>query len=117
MLDIVTEIPAEFLVEFEQNFQKTIPAEKVKADLAQAFIGRALIAEGSTCVEGLGQRQGEVDARTYFRWHQSNPGCWEDKSFRHEFFQDNPHLKDKGFNPKTNAARKGMTYIDGKPVR
>lgn len=117
MLDIITKVSPEFIAEFEDRFQATIPAEKVKADLAQAFIGRALIAEGSTRVDGIGQRMGEVDQRTYYRWQQSNPGCWQDKAFVNEFFADNAQLRDKGYTPKTNAARKGMTYIDGKPVR
>ena len=108
-LDIVTKVPESFLAEFEDEFQRSIPAEKVKATLNQAFIGRALIAEGPSAVEGLGQKLGEVDARTYFRWHQALPGCWSDKTFLNEFFKDNAGCRAKGWTPKASPLRHGIT--------
>lgn len=116
-LDIITKVPESFLAEFEDEFQKSVPAEKVRATLNQAFIGRALVAEGACAVEGLGQKLGEVDARTYFRWLQQKNYSWGEKSAIHEFFADNAHLRSKGWTPKASPLRHGMTFVGGAPVR
>jgi hypothetical protein len=110
-MEIVTQLPEQFMREFEAEFQASVPAEKVKATMQQAFIGRALIKEGATAVEGLGQKLGEVDARTYFRWQQALPGCWQDKTFVHEFFRDNEQCRAKGWTPKASPLRHGPISV------
>lgn len=115
--EIVTHLPESFLREFEAEVLGQIPAEKVKADLDSVAIKKVLINEGATCVEGLGQKLGEIPARVYFRWLQEQQGCWQDKGFVNEFFKDNPQLKADGWTPKTNAARHGMTYVGGEAIR
>lgn len=34
-----------------------------------------------------------IDAKTYFRHEQQNPGCMSDSTYRKEFFRDNPETK------------------------
>lgn len=80
------------------------PAEKVRAVLAQAQIGRALDTLGSCQVPGIGQRVGAIDLRTFLRWHQQYPGCWNDKAFRDEFLRDNPQCKAKGYKVKNRPS-------------
>jgi hypothetical protein len=116
--EIVTTLPKDFLRTWEAEFQASIPAEKVRANLRQAFIGRALLKEGAVKGPGaFGQKLGQVDARTYFRWHQSHRGCWEDKGFLNEFFADNPQLRSPGWTPKKNSVRHGATFVGGEVVR
>lgn len=88
------------------------PAEKVRAVLAQAQIGRALDTIGSFAVPGLGQRTGVIDMRTFLRWHQQHPGCWNDKGFREEFLRDNPQCAAKGY-----KVRRRPSYISMKPYK
>lgn len=116
--EVLGSVPPEFAREFADEILGSIPAEKVKADLNQAFIGRALLKEGAVAAPGgLGQKLGEVDARTFFRWQQSHDGCWQDKNFVHEFFADNPQLKSAGWTPKAaSATRHAVTFVGGKPV-
>lgn len=78
---------------------REVPAEKAKAVLNQAMIARVLEKTGSIRTEGVGQRVGIVDARTFFRFQQEFPGCWNDKGFRDEFLRDNPHLCAPGYKP------------------
>lgn len=115
--DIITSLPAGFLESFHDEIMGTIPAEKVKADLRQAEIGRVLVNEGGQAIEGIGQKLGEVDPRTYFRWLHDKPGCWDDKQFVHEFFRDNPKMKSEGWTPKkASALRHGVTFVGGKSI-
>lgn len=83
---------------------REVPDEKAKAVLDRASIARVLAAAGSVRRDGLGQRAGVVDARTFFRFHQQDPGCWNNKKFRDEFLGDNPHCRGQGYRPK--ASRK-----------
>jgi len=34
-----------------------------------------------------------IDAKTYFRHEQENPGCWADKQFTKEVLRDNPEMR------------------------
>jgi hypothetical protein len=34
-----------------------------------------------------------IDAKTYFRHEQENPGCWADKSFTKSMLRDNPEMR------------------------
>lgn len=106
--DLITEIPQSFLDEFENEVLGTIPQEKAQADLRAASIGKMLLDDGPLVVEGLGQKLGEVDARTWFRWNSEFPGCWQNREFVHEFFKDNPQYRAPGWTPKTNPHRHGI---------
>lgn len=116
MSEIITELTPEFLREFEAEVLGAVPAEKVKADLKQAEIGRVLAAEGALAVEGLGQKLGEVDSRTFFRWAQENPGCWQDPAFVREFFKDNPQCRSPGWKPTASSLRHSVSFVGGQSV-
>lgn len=116
MSEIITELPEGFLKEFEQEVLGAIPQEKVQADLRQAEIGRVLINEGAQAISGLGQKLGTIDGRIWHRWNQQHPGCWDDKTFRDEFFSDNPQCRAPGWKPKQNSIRKGITWVGGQAV-
>ena len=34
-----------------------------------------------------------IDAATYFRHEQQNPGCWSDKQYTKEYLRDNPESR------------------------
>lgn len=115
--ELVTELTPQFLREFEAEVRGTIPQEKVQADLRQAAIGRMLLNEGSVVGPGnIGQKLGEIDGRIYHRWGQENPGCWQDKAFVSQYFQDNPHAKAPGWTPKTDKTRHGITFVQGESI-
>lgn len=114
MSDLITEVPADFMKEFEDHILGTIPEEKVQVELRQARNARIMQQAGSVCVEGLGQKVAEIDARLWFRMlhsfgHHEN---WIDDMLR-----DNPQLCAPGYKPKrANPLRHGKTFINGKPV-
>lgn len=116
MSDLITQIPEQFLHEFEQEILGTIPEEKAQAELRAASIGRMMLDDGPLAIEGIGQKLGEVDARTWFRWNNQFPGCWQNKEFCNEFFKDNPQYRSPGWTPKTNPHRLGKTFIGGAAV-
>jgi hypothetical protein len=49
--------------------------------------------KGKKWVEGLGERKLTIPARTFFRWAQQYPGCWQDKGFVDEFHRDNAECR------------------------
>ena len=43
---------------------------------------------------GKGVRaQAVIDAKTYFRHEQQNPGCWADAQYTREALRDNPEMR------------------------
>lgn len=36
---------------------------------------------------------GAIDARTFLRWEQAEPGFWNDDSSRKKFYKDNPECR------------------------
>ena len=36
---------------------------------------------------------GAIDARTFLRWEQQDPGFWSDKGNRDKFYKDNPECR------------------------
>ena len=76
---------------------RDVPAEKARAVLKQAEIARALELEGSIRHEGLGQKIGTIDARTFMRWHQQFQHCWSDPGFIKEFLKNNPCYRAAGY--------------------
>jgi hypothetical protein len=77
--------------------------EKAQAVLRQAEIARIMEKTGSIRSNGLGQRTGVIDARTFMRWDQEHKGCWSDPTFRRQFLADNPQCRAPGYNPKSRG--------------
>lgn len=114
--EIVTKLPDNVLREFYDEVAATIPQEKVQQGIELAKTAKVLRDEGSTRMDGLGQKVASVPARIYHRWNQMLPGCWNDRSFVMAFLQDNPECAAPGFWPKYNTLRHGKTFVGGKPV-
>ena len=49
-------------------------------------------AEGFKSSQGV-QVKAVIDAKTYFRHEQENPGCWADKQYTREALRDNPEMR------------------------
>jgi hypothetical protein len=114
MSEILTEIPQDFLNEFQDHILGTIPEEKVQVELRQVGIARVMQAVGPEKIEGLGQKIAEIDARLYFRLlHDANDptGGWIK-----EYLADNPNLCAPGYKPRGHSLRHGKTFLNGKPV-
>lgn len=79
---------------------RDVPVEKARSVVKKAEIARILEKCGSIRTPGVGQRVGVVDARTFFRWHQENPGFWDHKQSRDRFLADNPQYCAQGYKPK-----------------
>lgn len=87
-----------------RKVQAELPAEKARAVAAQTRIAQKLHAEGSVSVPGLGQKIGTIDARTYFRHWQENPGSMTNPEYIQELLRDSPKLCAPGFKPKINRS-------------
>ena len=115
--EIVTEVPEKFLREFEAEILGQIPDEKVKADLRQAQIAKAMKAEGSVRMNGLGQKVAEIDPRLYFRMRQSFGSNYDEREWILDFLASNPQLCAPGFKPRRKMdLRHSFTMVDGKPI-
>jgi hypothetical protein len=79
---------------------REVEEEKVKAVRNQALIARVMEKTGSLKMEGIGQKVGAIDIRTFMRWQQMHPGCWNDPTFREEMLRDNAHMRAPGYRPK-----------------
>ena len=66
--------------------------------VAVARMQLAAGARGLTCAKlgeaeamlPSGVREMSIDADSYWAWHGTNPGCWQDKGFRDWFKKKNP---------------------------
>lgn len=85
--------------EINDRVFREVPEEKARSVIRQAEIARIMEKSGSLNMNGLGQKIGGVDRRTFFRWHQQYPGCWSDKSFVREFLRDNENARAPGYKP------------------
>lgn len=104
---IITHVPKEFVRQFWRELEGKIPEEKVKAHQRQANYARAMHKQGSTKIDGLGQMAARIDGRLFFRLqqqHGNNVGEWLP-----EYLKDNPHLCAKGYRPKADPSRHGIT--------
>ncbi len=114
--DIITDLPGDFIDEFEREITGRIPQEKVQVELRQLRSAKIANAVGSARIEGLGQKIAEIDPRLYFRMLHAfghHEGWLED------LLADNPQLCVPGYKPKrsrTHHLRHGKTFIGGKPV-
>lgn len=80
--------------------QSQIESEKAKARQEQTEIAKKLRAEGSRSVNGIGQKIGSIDRRTFFRLHQENPGCFQNPEYVDQLLRDSPKLRAPGYVPK-----------------
>ena len=76
-----------------------VDEEKAASIVTRSQIARILEKCGSISAPGIGQRTGAIDPRTFMRWHQTNPGMWNDKREREYFLADNPQYCAAGFRP------------------
>jgi hypothetical protein len=88
---------AEFAYGLHDYVLKNVDKEKARAVLNQARIARIMQQAGSVSINGIGQKIGSIDARTFFRWEQQLPGCWRNDEFRKEFLRDNPNARAPGY--------------------
>lgn len=107
---IITALPKEFVRQFWKELDGKIPEEKVKAHQRQAEWAKAMHQQGSTRLDGLGQMAARIDARLFFRLYQEKQeqGIPVD-AWLPEYLKDNPHLCAKGYRPKADPARHGLT--------
>lgn len=104
---IVPSVPPEFVRHFWREIEGKIPEEKVKADLNQKMLARVMVNQGSTQIDGLGQMAARIDRRLFFRLQGEHGNAVHE--WLPEFLKDNPDMCAKGYRPKANAARHGLT--------
>ena len=95
--DIAGSLGPEFARGLERELRMEVAKEKVEyANRAArvAKVNQQLLP--NEYIDGLGGKIASIDARTYFRWEQQNPGCWSDKGFFREFLRDNPEARTPG---------------------
>lgn len=112
-VELITELPDDFVREFEREIIGRIPEEKVQVGIRQARIARIMKQAGSEWVPGLGQKVAEIDARLYFRMMHS---FGHEENWLQDFLADNPELCAPGYKPKSLSLRHGKSFVDGKPV-
>lgn len=79
----------QFAKSIHDQVLRDVPEEKARAVLHQAKLARAMELEGRVRTkEGLGEKIGAIDSRTFMRWWQSHPGCWNDPTFIKEFLRE-----------------------------
>ena len=114
---VITQLPDSFKKEFAEHLSATIPREKVVAELRQAQLARIMAADESIRVEGLGQLAMRIDARLYFRMrNEAKKQGSTDNDWLMDYARDNPQLCAKGFRPKSDPTRHGMTFVNGESV-
>jgi hypothetical protein len=87
--------------------EEGLPAEKVQAGLRQVEQAKVMAAQGSTKIDGLGQMAAKIDARLFFRLQQQHGN--QVHEWMPEYLKDNPDMCAKGYRPKVNPARRGIT--------
>lgn len=104
---IVTSLPKAFVRQFWRELEGKIPEEKVKVHQRQAQYARAMHNQGSTKIDGLGQMAARIDGRLFFRLQQQHGNKVHE--WLPEYLKDNPNLCAKGYRPKVDPARHGVT--------
>lgn len=113
---IITNVPKSFLEEFQDHLDAELPVEKAQVELRQQSLARIMAAEGSVRTRtGLGQVVARIDPRLYFRLRREAKDV-SDHEWIMDYLADNPMLCAKGFKPKSDPARRGFTFVKGKPV-
>jgi hypothetical protein len=112
--DLITDVPPEFIREFRDHIQGTLPMEKAQVELRQARNARVMQAAGSVQLkESLGQRVASIDPRLFFRMRYS---FGHEENWLDDFLGECPELCAPGYRPKKNAMLHGKTFVNGKPV-
>lgn len=112
--EIITELPGEFIDEFEREILGRIPEEKVQVQLRQVQNAKIAQAVGSSFIPGIGQKIASIDPRLYFRLQHS---FGHHENWLHDFLADNPELCAPGYKPRRkNDLRHSKSFIGGKPV-
>lgn len=94
LTDISGILGPDFAKGLERELRGYVDKEKVQHQLNAAAAARVKTAfGGKRMVEGLGELKLSVPARTFFRWAQQYPGCWQDKGFIDEFHRDNEECR------------------------
>lgn len=114
---VITQLPEDFKKEFAEHLSATIPREKVVAELRQAQLARIMAADSSMRMNGLGQLAARIDPRLYFRMrNEAKKQGATDNDWLMDYLADNPQLCAKGFRPKANPTRHGVTFVNGVSV-
>jgi len=111
---IITELPGDFIDEFERDILGRIPEEKVQVQLRQLSNARVMQAVGSVQISGLGQKVAEIDPRLYFRLLHAHG---HEENWLRDLLADNPEMCAPGYKPKRKAdLRHSKSFVNGKPV-
>ena len=105
--EIITKVPPEFVRQYWSEIEGSIPQEKVSSHLRQIGLAKVMASQGSGMIEGLGQKAASIDPRLFFRLQQQHGNAVHE--WLPEYLKDNPHMCAKGYRPKVNAARHGIT--------
>jgi hypothetical protein len=105
--EIITKVPPEFVRQYWREIEGSIPQEKVSSHLRQIGLAKVMASQGSGMIEGLGQKAASIDPRLFFRLQQQHGNAVHE--WLPEYLKDNPHMCAKGYRPKVNAARHGIT--------
>ena len=73
----------------ERNIRLGIGREKVLQEAQMQDAAKAEREIERRTVNGLGQLKMVIPTSVYLQWHLSNPGCWNDKKFKADFYRDN----------------------------
>lgn len=117
MSELITSLPPEFVNEFQDHLLGQIPEEKAQCELRQARNARIMQQAGSVCIDGIGQKIAEIDARLYFRMlHEA--GGPQNTDWIHDFLADNPQLCAPGYKPRRAKVdlRHSKSFQGGKPI-
>ncbi len=112
--EIITALPKHVVREFWREMEEGLPAEKAAAGLRQVERAKIMAAQGSSRVDGLGQMAARIDGRLFFRLQQQHGTKVHE--WLPEYLKDNPSMCAKGYRPKVNPARHGLTggWLGGK---
>jgi hypothetical protein len=105
--EIITKVPPEFVRQYWREIEGSIPQEKVSSHLRQIGLAKVMVSQGSGMIEGLGQKAASIDPLLFFRLQQQHGNAVHE--WLPEYLKDNPHMCAKGYRPKVNAARHGIT--------
>lgn len=95
--DIAGSLGPEWLEGFNEEIQSMVETEKARYHIRQGAIAAEEHRIGRQMLDGLGQKIAAVDAKTFFRWHQQEPGCWWDRGFVKSYLKDNEEAKVPGY--------------------
>ena len=77
----------------ERSIRLGINKEKVLQEQQMRDTARAEALIERKTVNGLGQLSMVIPPSVYLQWHLSEPGCWNDKKFKADFYRDNPECR------------------------